>query len=230
MDKNILEQAAAAYIEHRCQKHLAEIVEAGTRLVYYFAHLYGHDSPGEDLVQAGYEGLIKAAYRFDPKRGVAFATYAGHCIMGEIRHYVRKESSFRCPLWAAEIQKKVNTFIDTYLQEEEEPPSLEEIAEAINVRAEGIGQAMRAGLVSLEEVDASKIRSRYYETFRLPIEDRIVLEQSLAKLSDVQQKVINLIFYRDMTQTEVASSLGIKQRKVSRILHKSLEKLSKYIS
>ena len=52
MDKNCLEQAAAAYIEHRNQKHLAEVVEAGTRLVHYFAHLYGNDCPGEDLVQA----------------------------------------------------------------------------------------------------------------------------------------------------------------------------------
>ena len=59
--------------------------------------------------------------------------------------------------------------------------------------------------------------ARIYETFRLPIEDKLTLYNAFKKLTDIQQKVVHMIFYRDMTQQQVAVTLGLSQRQVSRV-------------
>lgn len=208
------------------EKDLESLARAGERLVRYFV-LSLTGGMGEDALQAGREGLLKAAVRFDPHKGVAFSTYAGHCVMGEIRHYIRKEASYYRPGRLAKLQSKVNRVMDEVWKKVGEGPSAEEMSRALNVKKEGITEVMRAGLVSLEEVDLAKIRNIRYESFRLPIEDRLLVEQAMEKLSEVQRKVIYLLFYMDLTQVETAAKLGINQRQVSRILHKSLQLMSK---
>ena len=61
----------------------------------------------------------------------------------------------------------------------------------------------------------------------MPIEDKLVHIQAINKLSDLQKKVIYMLFFRDMTQEEAATKLEINQRKVSRLKEKSLEELRK---
>jgi len=222
-----LEQAVIDYQSTGDQECLDRVVEAGKRLVYHFANLYAPRRPGEDLIQVGFEGLLKAVARFDPGRGVAFNTYASHCIMGEMRHLIRKEASFDRAGWAAELQSKVQQVVEDRLKKTGEAPSISEIAAAVNVREEGVIEAMRAGWVTLNELEISRVQSQRYESFCLPIEDKIVLEQAMNKLSSLQSKVIKLLFYRDLTQTEAAAELGVSQRQVSRLLRQSLDRLAK---
>jgi len=229
-DRESIEAAVAAYLEDGSAESLQKVVEAGTKLVNYFVSLYAPGYSRDDLVQSGFEGLLKAIKRYDPERGVAFSTYASHCIMGEIRHFIRKEASFDRPGWAVELQGRVNRFLEEALKESGELPSLGQIADAVNIREEGLLQVMRVGWVSLDEIDVGKIRSQRYESFQLPIEDRIVLKQAVERLSDLQRKVIAMLFFRNMTQNEAAEELGITQRKVSRILHKSLKLLKDVLS
>ena len=225
-----LQGVLADYLVCRDQEHLHRVVQAGTGLVHHFVALYIPGSPREDAVQAGFEGLLKAAARFDPARGVAFATYAGHCIMGEIRHYLRKEASFQRPGWAADLQHRVNRLVEEYLRETGEAPTISQIAGAVNIREEGLLEIMRCGLASLDEIDLAKVHSIRYETFKLPVEDRIALGMAMDKLSDLQRRVVTLLFYRDMTQSQAAGELGLSQRKVSRILAGALQKLKEYLS
>lgn len=215
-----------AYRNNGGDVDLERVVVAGRKLVCHFARLYT-GGVGDDAVQVGMVGLLKAVARFEPGKGVLFSTYAAHCIMGEIRHFVRKETSYYRPGSIADLQYRVDRMVEEVLKETGDVPKLKEIAASLNVKEEGIVQAMRAGLVSLEDVDLKAIRNVRYETFRLPIEDRIILEQAVSKLGELQKKVIYLLFYRDMTQVQAAEKLGISQRKVSRILHKSLQQLAK---
>ena len=146
--------------------------------------------------------------------------------MGEIRHYLRKEASYYRPGSIKDLQNRVDRYVEQVIKERGEPPELEEIAEALNVKVEGVVQAMRAGLVSLDEVDIKKIQSLRYESFKLPIEDKLLLQQALARLTDLQRKVIYYLFFLDLTQTQTGKKLGLSQRAVSRVLHKSLQKMA----
>lgn len=223
-----IENAMEAYQDAKDKNSLRKLVIAGTGLVHYFANIYAPGQNKEDIIQAGFEGLLKAVERYDRSRGTSFCTYAGHYIMGEMRHMIRREAAFDRPAWVVELQSKVNRTIENHLQRNGEPPSVAQIAYELNVREEGVVQAMRAGWVSIDEIDIAQIHSQRYESFTLPIEDRIALKLALEKLSKMQRKVIELLFYHGMTQTETAETLGVSQRKVSRTLKKSLEFLARF--
>ncbi len=225
-----LEEAVVAYRNDRSEEKLKQVIMAGKPLVYHFANIYSGNRYSEDLIQAGYEGLLKALKRFDPGRGVRFVTFASHYIMGEIRHQLRREASFDRPGWVADIQSRIYRAMDDLLQKTGEPPSLEEVAEAVNIRKEGVIQALQAGRVSLETLDLSQFRHIYYENFKLPIEDQIAVRQALKRLNDMQRRVIYLIFYRDLTQQQVAKEMGIGQRRVSRLMHRGLQSMAEYLA
>ena len=225
-----LEEAVVAYRNDRSEENLKQVIMAGKPLVYHFANIYSGNRYSEDLIQAGYEGLLKALKRFDPGRGVRFVTFASHYIMGEIRHQLRREASFDRQGWVADIQSRIYRVMDDLLQKTGEPPSLEEIAEAVNIRKEGVIQALQAGRVSLETLDLNQFKHLYYENFKLPIEDQIAVRQALKRLNDMQRRVIYLIFYRDLTQQQVAKKMGIGQRKVSRLMHRGLQSMAEYLA
>ena len=74
------------------------------------------------------------------------------------------------------------------------------------------------------------IKSLQYEAFSLPVEDRILLEQGMESLSELQQKVVYLFFYKDLSQTEIGKRLGLPQRKVSRIIASATKSLKEKLS
>ena len=218
-----LNTAASEYYLHPDEDSLREVIESAQGLILYFARLYSGGSNVEDIMQVGRLGLIKALQNYDKGRQTSFVTYASYAIIGEIRHYVRKESSFYRPNCIVELQYKVDKVIEDYAKQHGEAPTPAYIAQRLKIREDSVAEVMKAGMVSFDEIDASKIRSLAYETFRLPIEDKLILYQALKKLSDIQQKVIYMLFYRDMTQQQVAEKLGITQKQVSRVKERSVQ-------
>ena len=225
-----LEQAVERYLVAPNQANKVAVVEAGAALVNYYASLYSPGKIDEDLKQAGYEGLLKALKRFNPSRGFQFSTYAVHCIIGEIRHDLRMQGTFKIPDWLKSIQAKVLTATEELAQKHGHMPSLAEIAKKVNVTEEGIVEAMQAGCVSLDEIDLSKVKSLRYESFKLPIEDVITVQMSMERIDDLQKKVITMIYYEGLTQEETAKRLGLNQRKVSRLMNKGLNSMRAYVT
>lgn len=191
----------------------------------------------EDLLQVGYLGLLGAIERFDLEREVKFATYARHCIGGQVRHFIRDRSeTIRRPRWMKKLSREVATFLERYLQEHSCLPTLSQIAEACNVSEGGVVAILRAkqplsleddSLYSREPLD--RIRSLQHESFKLPIEDRIAIAQAFEKLLGVEKKVIYLFFVHDLTQRQIAGKLSLPPRKVSRLMQKGLERLRKWL-
>jgi RNA polymerase sigma-B factor len=154
---------------------------------------------------------------------------------GELRHHLRDTGLMKKPRWARSLYSKVSKATTRLTAELGRQPTVEEIAGEVNVSPEGIRELMKlyrdTSVVSLEGtegengVDLSAIKSIQYESFSLPIEDRIQLERALESLTELQQKVIYLFFYKDLTQTEIGRSLGLSQRKVSRLVASSLKAL-----
>ena len=225
-----MESAVALYMLEKTTELKEKVVEAGSALVNYYAGLYSSGQVDEDLRQAGYEGLLKALSRFEPEKGVLFSTYATHCIIGEIRHELRDRGSFKIPDWMKGLQAKIIDATEELAQKNGAMPTLSEIAHQVNVAEEGIIEAMQAGCISLDELDLSKVRHLRYESFKLPIEDKIAVQMSIEKMDKLQQQVIKLIYYEGLTQEEVAKRLGLNQRKVSRLLNRGLADMRAYVT
>lgn len=218
-----LDAAIDAYIINPTSQTMDNIITAAHGLIYYFIRIYSAGRNDDDLYQVGVEGLLKAIKRYNPANGASFTTYAGHCIMGEIRHYIRKEASYYKPGCIAGLQYKIDRVIEHALSETGEVPTVKDLAEKLNIKKESVSEVMRAGLVNFEDINTALITRQRLETFKLPIEDKLLLAQALKKLSEIQKKVIYYLFYMDLTQTQVAAKLGFNQRKVSRIKDKSLQ-------
>ncbi|MEW5785530.1 MAG: sigma-70 family RNA polymerase sigma factor [Bacillota bacterium] len=225
-----LETAAYNYRQVRDEPAMEEVARTGEALVTYFAGL--HSPAGrrdEDLIQVGYEGLLKALKRYDPSREVRFTTYASHCIIGEIRRELKRRNAFRVPEWIQTLQARISQATEELIQENGAIPALSEIAARVNVAKEGIEQAMLAGSISLEEIDWSRVKNIHYESFKLPIEDVITVRMALERLESIQKKVLQLIFYQDLTQEQVARRMGLHQRKVSRLLVNGLRAMRRLL-
>jgi len=198
--------------------------------------------PLEDLEQLGYIGLINAINLYNRQRNVKFETYASWFISGEIRHYIRdKHQIIKIPHWITELNRKIDEFIVKYKEETKQIPSLKKIAEEFNLTEEGVKEVLKARdvvhTVSIDQENRGydyneypvleKIKNNHYKSFKLPIEDLIALELALDKLKNLQRKVINYIFIKDLTQAKIAKKLSISQRQVSRIKNEALKSLKK---
>lgn len=224
-----LNAAAREYFAGGSREAMESVISAAEGLIKYFARLYGGGCSQDDLYQAGSIGLLKALKQFEPVKGNSFVTYASHCIIGEIRHLVRKEASYYRPGCIVELQAKVDRVIDEHIKEFGLAPDTDFIAQKLKIKEESVIEVMRAGFVSFDEIDAAKIHSTGYDTFHLPIEDRLVLYIAIKRLTDIQRKVIEMLFFKEMSQQQVADRLGISQRQVSRVKENSVAAMRKYM-
>lgn len=187
----------------------------------------------EDLIQVGYIGLLKAVDQFDPDLAARFQTYATHCITGELRHYLRdRVDVVRKPRWLRGLSRQVAAFIERHLHDKHRLPTIAEISSELNIEEDGVVELLKSkqptsmdtGPESLQ-VAVERIKTRRYESFRLPVEDRIVLSESLEKLLEIERKIIYLFFYKDLNQRQIAGQLDLSPKKVSRVMQKGLDRL-----
>jgi RNA polymerase sigma-B factor len=218
----------------------AELIEAHIGLAEYLARRFNNrGEPLDDLVQVASTGLIKAVDRFEPERGLEFSTYATHTIVGELkRHFRDKGWAVRVPRRMQELHLRLTTLVSSLNQDLGRSPTIPEIAQAAGVSEEEVLEAMEAGqayrftsldapvsgagedgggslATSLGEEDESMV----------DVEHRVSLSPLIAKLPPRQQKILHLRFFEGLTQSEIASRLGISQMHVSRLLARSLAQL-----
>ncbi len=234
-------QAQALFREYRATGNPvlhARLCAAYAPLVERIARTYrASGEPLEDLVQVGYVGLLLAVDRFDPDRGVKFQTYASHIIAGEIRHYLRDQAGVvRRPRWLSRLSRELERAVERLQHQTGRLPTVEEIAQAMNITPEGVREILQARAASTPlSLDVSwedrirRIRHLRYETFQLPVEDRIAIQQAMERLTELQRKVLYLLFYQDLTETETARRLRISQKHVSRVMHKALRQMAQLL-
>src|SRR5215212_152383 len=216
-----------AYRERGDRRAVEQILSMNVKILNHVVRRYSSssDESYEDLLQVGYVGMMKAVNGYKLDSEAKFSSYAYAMIEGEIKHHLRDTALVKTPRWARSLHAKVSKATRRLTAELGRPPLIEELASEVNITPEGVSELMKlfcdTDVLSLddgenEEVDLSAIKSLRYETFSLPIEDRILLEQALESLSDLQRKVIYLFFYKDLCQTEIGRKLGLSQRKTSR--------------
>ena len=238
------EQLLAAYAETGSSAALDEVVRRNQNLLHHILKRFSYArDPYEDLLQVANLGLIKAAQRFDATRGVRFSTYATAIVDGELRHHLRDSLLLRQPRWVKKVYHEIQAKSNELMHKLGRPPEVAELAEALNINEAGILEVMnlyaRIDVHSRNEpfapgeldegADPRMVHSLRQESFALPIEDRIALYDALDKLSAFQRRLIYLLFFKDLTQTEVADELGMTQKKVSRESIKALGRLKQLL-
>src|SRR5215218_8905485 len=192
-----------AYRERGDRRAVERILSMNSKILNHIVRRYvsASEESYEDLLQVGYVGMMKAinGYRLDSE--AKFSSYAYSMIEGEIKHHLRDTALVKRPRWARSLHAKVSEATSRLTAELGRPPLIEEIASEVNVTPEGVSELIKlfsdTDVLSLdrgrdEEVDLSAIKSLRYESFSLPVEDRILLEQALESLSELQRKVIYL--------------------------------------
>jgi RNA polymerase sigma-B factor len=206
--------------------------------------------PLEDLVQEGFIGLLHGIEHYDSTKNVKFITYATHCVAGQLRHFLRDRGQIiKEPAWLQELSQRVRKVTESLTQQFGRQPSTQEIAESVGLTEEAIAdvEATRSlfSVASLEESiehgsrtlaeregvsDSGTGAGPTAASFELPIDEKVVLEDALKKLKELERRVIYLFYYEDHSQTEIAKSLGISNNYVSHILKTSARKLQQVYS
>jgi RNA polymerase sigma-B factor len=208
----------------------ARLIESHLPLVRAIARRYdGRGEALDDLVQVGAVGLIKAADRFDPSRGAAFATFATPAIEGEIRRHLRDRASpVRIPRGLQQMSGQLRRRRGELTAALGRSPNRSELAAAIGADELDVERALNAER-ALESIRISAKDN----PIELPdvsetvtgSDDRLLLADSVRVLDERERRIVLLRFHADMTEREIARAVGISQAHVSRLLGGALEKL-----
>jgi RNA polymerase sporulation-specific sigma factor len=218
-----------------------QYIQGNLRLVLSVIRRFSnHNENLDDLFQIGCIGLMKSIDNFDPTVGVKFSTYAVPMIIGEIRRYLRDNSSYRIPRSLRDTAYKALHAKELLSRNSFHEPTLEEIANACELSTEEIIYALDAIQTPLSLFDPvytdngdtlyvmDQISDKHNkeETW---IED-ISLTAAMQQLNDRDKQIIRLRFYEGKTQIEVAEEIHISQAQVSRLEKNALKSMRAYLS
>ena len=226
----------------RCGDTLAreEMISGNLRLVLSIVQRFSARNENmDDLFQVGCIGLIKAIDNFNTELDVRFSTYAVPMIIGEIRRYLRDNSSIRVSRSVRDLAYKALQLKEELTKSLSCEPSIEMIAQKLGHDKREVVCAMEAisEPISLFEPvyndsgDSIFIMDQIRDTScdeELWVED-IALKEAIKNLNQREKKIINMRFYAGKTQSEIASEIGISQAQVSRLEKGALDHIRKYM-
>lgn len=192
----------------------------------------------DDLFQIGCVGLIKAIDNFEIEQNVQFSTYAVPMIIGEVKRYLRDNSSIRVSRSIRELAYKIIVEKDKYIKDNNKEPTVGELAEALNVSKEDIIMSLDAiqTPISLQEpvngsnVDNINVEDQISDKKNSDVywAETITIAEAMKKLNEKEKMIITKRFFDGRTQMEVAEEIGISQAQVSRLEKNAIEHIKKW--
>lgn len=193
----------------------------------------GHDL--EDLAQIGSIGLLKAIDKFDLSYEVKFSTYAVPIISGEVKRFLRDDGMIKVSRSLKEMAMKAKYAGEQLGTQLGREPTLLELSDKLGVEAEELAVALESGaevesiyktIYHSEGSDICLIDKLEEESdFQEKLLNEMMLEHVLEELTGVERQLIDLRYFKDQTQTQVAAVLGISQVQVSRMEKRILQHL-----
>ena len=193
----------------------------------------------DDLFQVGCVGLIKAIDGFDLNQPVRFSTYGVPMIIGEIRRYLRDNSSIRVSRSMRDTAYKVMQAREKLMAQTQKEPTVEQIAQALDIPREDVVFAMDAIVepVSLYDPiyehggDTICVMDQVSDSRNTDDSwlEKIALKEALKRLGQGERRILALRFYEGKTQMEVSNEVGISQAQVSRLEKNALNTIRKNI-
>jgi RNA polymerase sporulation-specific sigma factor len=216
-----------------------KLVQANIRLVWSVVQRFlsrGYEP--EDLFQIGCIGLLKSVDKFDLSYDVKFSTYAVPMIIGEIQRFLRDDGTLKVSRSLKELANKVRKTKDELSKGLGRQPTIGEVAERLGISPEEVVFAQEANK------PPASIHETVFENDGDPITlmdqiaddsgerwfDRLALSEAIGALTERERLIVYLRYFRDQTQSEVASRLGISQVQVSRLEKKILQTIRDQIA
>jgi RNA polymerase sporulation-specific sigma factor len=217
-----------------------ELIYGNLRLVLSIVQRFtGRKESLDDLFQVGCIGLCKAVDNFNVELDVKFSTYAVPMIIGEIRRYLRDNNSIRISRSVRDLAYKALQAREELTKEKNEEPTVEEIAKRLGEKKESVVHALEAIVepISLYEPVFTEGGDSIYVLDQLSDSsssdeiwlESIALREAMKSLDERERKIINLRYYKNKTQMEIAEEIGISQAQVSRLEKGAIEQMRKQI-
>lgn len=215
-------------------------IKGNLRLVLsVIKRFHNHNENADDLFQIGCIGLMKSIDNFNPDLGVKFSTYAVPMIIGEVRRYLRDNSSYRIPRSLRDTAYKAIHSKEILSQTSDHEPTLEEISKDCEIPVEDIIFALDAiqtpmsifdpiytdGGDTLYVMDQISDKKNKEDNW---IKD-LSLNDALSTLDKRDEQIIKLRFFEGKTQIEVADEINISQAQVSRLEKNALKSMYQYL-
>lgn len=186
----------------------------------------------EDLKSWGIEGLIKARGYYDPTKGTQFKTYAFYRIRGEMLDKIRREWAYRNPSGYRQrqekIQQRISDLVQADLNENDNPGTNEE---AQKKAYDLIANSAVVYLVSVENVEQMSTLEHSEDPTEQLLEDidstqdHLLLLKEVRNLTELEMKIVELFYFKDLKQKDIAEKLNLSKSKVCRMHMKILDKL-----
>ena len=207
---------------------LKEVILKNSNLIYSIARKFGNDQNMDDLFQAGCMGMMEAYQKFDVSKGVKFTTYAYPFILGRISEYVRENHTVRISKDMMRMKSKVGKVKEYLTQELMREPTDSELSEYLNVDVKNLNMVLnyQGDGVSLDEYYLDDLS--LYDVIsdgNWDYNNLIFVKQAIENLEEPERTIMIKRYFEDMTQSEIADSLGLSQVDISRREKKVLIKL-----
>lgn len=211
------------------------LIEENMGLVYSCVKRFtGKGIEYDDLFQAGCVGLVKAADGYDGSLGYAFSTYAVPAVLGEIKRLFRDGGAVKVSRALKERAREISKISAELAVSLDREPTLFEIAEKAGISPSEVSELL---LVSQPPVSLTDTDEDGEHQLDLPvagheekITEHLALGQCLNELGELERAIIDMRYYKGMTQSVCACKLGMSQVQVSRkekaILTKIREKMA----
>ena len=185
----------------------------------------------DDLVQVGTLGLIAAIDRFDGRGGADFRAFAARTVTGSLQNHLRdRGATIRIPRRLHDLTPAVRSREAQLSLRLHRRASTAELAEDMGLREEDVRDVLSAADVRVLSIADPQVS----DSERLGIEERdiheavaerLVIAEALRALTPRERLILRLRFVDELTQTEIARSVGISQVHVSRLIRDAVEKL-----
>ncbi|SFC71283.1 sigma-70 family RNA polymerase sigma factor [Ruminococcus albus] len=199
----------------------SHLPEDNLGLVHLCANRFrGRGIEYDDLYSAGCMGLVKASKAFDESRGVKFSTYAVPVILGEIKRLFRDGGTVKVSRSLKELSLKITRTTQDFTHQKGREPTISELSELLAADPEDIIAALNSSQPALSltmgDEDGDSQTDLPVDPPDEEITDKLALRQVLAELSAEDRHLIQLRYFKGLTQTKAAGILGMTQVQVSR--------------
>lgn len=184
----------------------------------------------DELYSAGCIGLLKAVKAFDANRGVRFSTYAVPVILGEIKRLFRDGGAIRVSRSLKELSVRVQKLCEEFRRREGREPTISELAVISGESEADISEALCVSQPLLSLTSGDEEEGQIDVPVEAPDEsivDLLALRQIMARLEPNDRALLELRYFRNLTQSKTAQALGMTQVQVSRREKKLLAQMRK---